>query len=40
VFETVTVRAALVVVLPAASRATAVSVYEPLDTLVVFHEVL
>ena len=37
-FETVTVTAAAVVVLPAASRATAVSVCEPLPAVVVFHE--
>src|SRR4029077_19460636 len=35
--NTVTVTAAAVVVLPAASRATAVNVCEPLLTLVVFH---
>src|SRR5436190_13348132 len=37
-FETVTVTAVEVAVLPAASRATAVRVCEPLLTAVVFHE--
>src|SRR6202023_3145933 len=37
-FATVTVTAAAVAVLPAASRATAVNVCEPLLTVVVFHE--
>src|SRR6202035_2667952 len=37
-FETVTVTAVAVAVLPAASRATAVNVCEPLLTVVVFHE--
>jgi hypothetical protein len=37
-FDTVTVTAAAIVVLPEASRATAVSVCEPLLAVVVFHE--
>ena len=37
---TVTVTGAEVVVLPAASRATAVSVWVPLVTVVVFHDTL
>jgi len=37
-FETVTVTAAVVVTLPAASRATAVSEWLPLAALSVFHE--
>ena len=38
--STVTVTGAEVVVLPAASRATAVSVWVPLATVVVFHDTL